>query len=67
MPGPNGERCDHCYYAVQLNQYKGVCKRYPPIHITHQGLGDWGNPRVEPFEDWCGEYRPCPETVETSS
>ncbi len=65
MPGPNGERCDRCYFGRRW--YEGAtgddeleCLRYPPTVAP--------DPDDDPYDayqfvdvmvtDWCGEFKP---------
>ena len=47
--GPNGERCDGCYFWEESkSEGLGLCHRYPPTWGTN-------NRKVYGF-DWCGEW-----------
>lgn len=64
--GPGGERCERCYYFAQVDEYQGVCQRYPGVWAPHVPKPDtlcpsnWSVP-AKLKTDWCGEFRPRPE------
>lgn len=57
MSGPNGERCDGCYFFEPVPadcKPDGFCHRYPADTNTD-------NASVHAMidsDDWCGEFKP---------
>lgn len=60
MPGPQGERCDECYF-FEKKVYGGVCRLNPRREtvLTNGGLEPGLLPIQHDF-DWCGSWKPKP-------
>jgi len=58
MSGPSGEQCGRCYYCVDVgavDEYYGICRRYPaPVKERHRhdDRAVWTS-----IGDWCGEFK----------
>jgi hypothetical protein len=58
VSGPDGQRCDACYFFVRIiDTVRGRCRRFPPMPVNAATF-----PNCETSQDnWCGEFRKKPE------
>lgn len=70
MSGPNGERCEDCYFAANVGEIDktwAVCKRSaPPSMVVNVSIDDRlsVHPVVKTY-DWCGEFKTYPAEFKT--
>lgn len=60
--GPSGERCGLCYFCVDpgaLDEYTGICRRYPREPTSHRH--DNTQATWVSAGDWCGEFKLHPD------
>lgn len=63
MSGPNGERCEDCYFAILYGD-EIVCLRNPP-QKNEDGM--WATfPVLHQGDFWCGEFKRLEATDEAN-